>query len=162
MTLIDIIRRLERIIAAQPNIHTLVRNDVYKLDKIPDVRYGVVAWVQGVHQMDYRNRMATYQLYLYYIDRNTDRPNTATEIVSFGTQILNNIILTFSGENIYIDVASIQPFEQKFVDDCAGAYATLNIQVPIDTCIEDYRDKEIDYNADYDRDFLSKGGVKVY
>lgn len=161
MTLLDLIRRLERIIAVQPNIHTVVRNDVYKLNSIPSAKYGVVAWTQGTHQMDYRSGMATYQLYLYYINRNTDRPNTETEIVSFGIQILNNIIFTMRQEDIFIDDVQIQPFTERFADDCAGAYATMNIQVPIDLCFENYSNQATDYNVDYDTDYLANG-IKAY
>lgn len=159
MTLIEIIARLERIIAVQPNIHTVIRNDVYKLNGIPSARYGVMAWTQGTHQMDYRSGMATYQLYLYYIDRNNSRPNNDTEIVSFGIQVLNNIILTLSEQDIFIDDSQIQPFTERFTDDCAGAYATLNIQVPIDRCVVNYG--EGDYNRDYNVDF-STYGIQAY
>lgn len=160
MTLLDIIRSIERIVATQPNIHTIVRNDVYKLNSIPDVKYGVIAWTQGTHQMDYRSGMATYQIYLFYIDRKSDRSNIETEIVSFGVQVLNNIIFTLSAQDIFIDEAQVQPFTQRFADDCAGAYVTLNIQVPIDRCHEDYT-TAIDYNTDYDTDYLANG-IKAY
>ena len=159
MTLLEIIAKLERIIAVQPNIHTVVRNDVYKLNGLKAVKYSAVAWAQGVHQMDYRTGMATYQLYLYYIDRNVSRPNNDTEIISFGIQMLNNIILTLADDGIYIDDTSIQPFTARFVDDCAGAYATLNIQAPIDRCVVDYG--EGDYNTDYNVDF-STYGIQAY
>lgn len=160
MTLLEILYKLELAIAGQPNVKTVIHNDVYKLNSIPDVRYGVMAWTQGTHQMDYRTGMATYQLYLYYIDRNNARPNHDTEIISFGTQILNNVILTLSGEDIFIDGATIQPFTERFADDCAGVYATINIQTPISTCFNNYGPHG-EFNEDYNVDF-NLYGIRYY
>lgn len=47
MTLLETIRTIERVAAAQPAVKMIVENDVFKLNACPDALYGVFAFVQG-------------------------------------------------------------------------------------------------------------------
>ena len=45
MTLLEVIRTIEGMAMRQPTIHSIVRNDVFRLNALPDARYGVFAWL---------------------------------------------------------------------------------------------------------------------
>ena len=160
MTLKDVINYLESTASVQPAVHTIVRNDILKLNNASNVIYGVFAWVLGTQQVKINDRMATYQLYVYYIDRLAEKVDNTLDIHSFGIQVLNNILLTLQDVDIFINDYSIQPFYQRFADECAGVYATINIDVPIDyNCSESYT-QSYDYNNDYNGGHLAEG-IKI-
>jgi len=162
MTLYDIISATEGKIARQPNVRSLIRADIYKLDNIPNCLYSAMGWTMGTHRIDSRNGIATYSINLYYIDRNIAEANNEHMIVSYGIQVIGNIIQSLANDGIYFDSYDVQPFIQSFHDDCAGVYATLSIDAPIDGCYQDYivGDFNNDFNNDFDVD--SGGHINLY
>ena len=82
-----------------------------------------------------------YNFFLYYINR-TIIDDGSNEILnqSTGIEVLRNIIRKTCQE-LNIDVSTdIQyyPFIQKFTDVCAGVYADVTFDVPLEMCAEEY------------------------
>lgn len=135
MTLLETIRTIETVALQQAAVHTVVENDVFKLNSMPDVKYGVFAFTQSQHTSTTDGGFTTYGFSLFYIDRlNEDRSNQI-QIQSTGERTLRNILLILADEGIESSQYTIQPFNQRFADECAGVYCDVQLTVSNDgTC----------------------------
>lgn len=140
MRLDEIFNALNSIALSQPNIHTAVSNDVYRINEYSTIKYGVFSCTQsGQHTEDEEFRY--YNLNLFVIDRLLDGGTNEISVQSNALEVLHNIIAAFSAlYNVYVEgEVRYQPFTQKFVDECAGMYATVVFRVPLDSiCEEEY------------------------
>lgn len=141
MTLFEVIRTLEHTAAMQPDVRTIVRNDIYRLNAAPKVKYGVFAWLQEDHTFAGGSDLQTFGFTLFYADRLTDGASNEVEIQSTGVEVLQNIIRQLDGLGIVAsgDV-TIRAFNERFSDACAGAYARVRFEVPVGwLCGYDYK-----------------------
>lgn len=140
MRLIEITEALKHIALAQPSIRTVVPNDVYRLNTLPDVQYGVFSFVQGNHRSDNENFMH-YYFTLFYVDRLTENKGNEIEVQSTGIDTLMNIIRGMEEKytNREHQTVTFTTFTERFSDECAGAFATVDFMVPASTiCEEEY------------------------
>ena len=140
MTLLDTIRLIENLAAAQPAVHMIVRQDARRLNDCPDARYGAFAWVQSIHKATVTTGII-FEFNLFYIDRLTADRKNETEIQSIGVQVLDNVIHGLYEADGVIDILeyTFTPFDYRFADECAGVYTTVRIEVDRDTdCEADY------------------------
>ena len=139
ITLAKIIDVICAIASGEKNINTVIQNDIYELDGIPNAKYNVFGITQNIHRED--EQFIYFNFYLYYINRvNNDGRQNEILNQSVGIQVLRNIIRK-TCEYFDIDVdQDIQyfPFIQKFADVCSGVYADVVFAVPLDMCLEDY------------------------
>lgn len=150
MTLIETIKAVERIAAIQPSVNMIVRNDVFRLNTCPDAKYGVFAWTQREHTVG--EDLNTYSFVFFYVDRLTEDKGNELEVQSVGIQTLDNIVRTLREGGIWAeDTWTAQTFNQRFLDECAGVWATIRLQVPQGwTCAEGWPD----FNAsEFNNDF---------
>lgn len=152
MTLLQLIRAIERVAKKQPAINMIVRNDIFRLNTYEDAKYGVFAWVQGQHATAVTDGMVRYQLTLIYADRLTEDQHNQVEVQSVGIQAITNIVQTLAAEDIFVrgDI-SFQPFNQRFLDECAGVFSNITFEVPKSTMCNDTFG---DFNEDFNDDFL--------
>lgn len=143
ITLSKIIDVISSIATGERNINTVILNDIYELDGLPNAKYSVFGLTQDVHEED--DTFIYFKFFIYYINRvvNDDRSN---EILnqSIGIQVLRNVIRK-TVEYLDIEVNDnirYTPFIQKFADVCSGVYAEVVFSVPIDLCVEDYGDSD--------------------
>lgn len=132
MTLKEVIDNIIYVAKSQPNIKTVKEGNVYDLDSMPDVEYKVVYLTQSQHRFD--NQQNTYNFTLFYIDRLTDDSGNKIDIHSDGIVTINNIL---NGLQDCYDMevetpVSVTTFNQRFVDDCAGVFASVSIVVDND------------------------------
>lgn len=138
MTFAQFVERLKAVALSQPSIRTVVENDVFRLSALPSVKYGVFAFTQGQHRASLDTGVTTYVMTLFYVDRLTQRPSNEVEVQSVGISTLTNIIATLA-EDFGITSWTINTFNQRFADLCAGAFATVAVDIPFDyTCADDY------------------------
>lgn len=140
MTLTELIRAVEGKAKEQPSINTIVPNDIFTLNTLPDVAYGVFAWTQGQHQYDTTTGVYRYSLVLFYVDRLTENEGNRLEVQSVGIQTLGNIIQGLEEKGIYTENdCTFTTFNQRFTDECAGVFCNVIFDVPAeDVCGEDY------------------------
>lgn len=132
-TLLQVIRAVEAIAKAQPGVAMVVPNDVFRLNAIPDAKYGVFAWTQGEHREDLDAGLLTVALTLFYVDRLTDDKRNELEVQSVGVSLLGNILRTAQEAGIYVaGTVRYNTFNQRFLDECAGVYCSVDLQVPLD------------------------------
>lgn len=130
MDLYTTIKTIETMAAKQPPVATICRNDVYELNAVKAVRYGVFAWTQGAHRLTADGSGYRFAFYLYYIDRLTDGATNRLEVQSVGVEVLRNIIAGLEALGVANDGATIRTFTESFADECAGAYAEVTLEVP--------------------------------
>lgn len=127
MTLLKIVNDILEVGRRQPNINYVGNGDVYTLNSMSNVEYGVFYVTQSNHSIS--EDTVTYNLTLYYIDRVLNDKSNTLQVQSQGILVLNNII------NQYNQIADVEidyninftTFTHKFVDDCAGVFCNVKI-----------------------------------
>lgn len=139
-TLLQVIRAVERIAASQPGVAMIVPNDVFRLNATPDAKYGVFAWTQGEHREDLDAGLLTVALTLFYVDRLTEDKGNELEVQSVGVALLGNVLKAAQEAGIYVSgTVRYNTFNQRFLDECAGVWCSVDLEVPLDwTCPDDY------------------------
>ena len=138
MTFAQFVERLKAVALSQPSVRTVVENDVFRLNALPSVEYGVFAFTQGQHNANLDTAVTTYTMTLFYVDRLTEDAGNEVEVQSVGMDTLRNIIATLA-DDFGITAWTINTFNQRFTDLCAGVFATVAVSIPFDyTCADDY------------------------
>lgn len=147
MTLLQLINQIEDYASQCPTINTIVRENVFDLNKVPDTKYGAFVWTQGQHSGTTTNDIQQFRFSFFYVDRLTFDKSNQQEIQSVGIETLKNIVRLLA-EDLDINSWTIDTFTQRFTDECAGAYLTLTIGVPEDyVCGEIYGNFLLDSNG---------------
>ena len=130
---------IEGIAEQQPNINTVVKSgDIYDLNTDGTIKYSAFCLTQQIHtEVD---GFRTYNFYMFYVDRLLSDGRNKIAVQSAAIETLSNIINTLKqtfeievGENI-----NYQVFTQRFASECAGAYTSVSITVPISNCANNY------------------------
>ena len=130
--------QIGEIALSQPEVNAYGEGSVYDLlnsgGKIEKYA-AVVTTFQSASIVD-DNYTATVNL--FYIDRLSKfDDNNRLQVQDTAVQTLHNILLQLA-EEYDVENESYTLFTQKFADNCAGAYATLKITLPISGCFEQY------------------------
>lgn len=140
MTLYETIDFLKKIALKHPNIGSASEGNIYEyMNANPSVKYGVFFITQGTHSQD--EMFNHFEFTLFYVDRLVDdMEDNRLQIQSIGKEILSNILTFFCEEfDAECENISFQPFTQRFVDETAGIYSTITIDMPKDViCPEEY------------------------
>lgn len=139
MTLYECVTYLKSIAMKQPNVRSSWDGDIYDLmNTNPSIRYATFVVSQTTHRQT--ENFCYYGFNLFYVDRLDETlEDNRLQVQSIGKEILSNVIKTF--EELYDGVATsivYHPFTERFTDLCAGQYATVEIEVPISECYEEY------------------------
>lgn len=129
MTLYNIVEKLKNIAITKPNINYVGEGDIYDLNSLPNIDYGVFYITQSNHSQS--QDTTTYNLTLYYIDRIFQDKSNTLNVQSTGIQVLTTIVNTFeySTDVIVNYDMDYTTFTHKFSDLCAGVYCNLSISV---------------------------------
>ena len=133
MNLYQTIQAIEATASRQPNIRTIVRNDVFRLNAVPDVKYGVFAWLQNEHTTDADSQLISWNFTFFYVDRLTEDKGNEVQIQSVGIETLENILQSLADRGIYPDTYSFRTFNQRFADECAGVFCNVQLQTSKDS-----------------------------
>lgn len=142
MTLLETIRIFEGVASRQPSVNMIVRNDVFRLNTIPDAKYGVFAWTQGQHEIGMD--LQTFVFTFFYVDRLTADKSNEVEVQSVGVQTIGNILRLLDDLGIFPGTMwTAQVFNQRFLDECAGVFASVRLEVPTGwICPEEFENNE--------------------
>ena len=130
--------QIGEIALSQPEVNAYGEGSVYDLlnsgGKIEKYA-AVVTTFQSASIVD-DNYTATVNLfYIYRLTKFDD--NNRLQVQDTAVETLHNILLQLA-EEYDVENESYTLFTQKFADNCAGAYATLKITLPISGCFEQY------------------------
>lgn len=136
MKLLEILNIIKVVAGMQPFVNQVIANDIYRLNALTNVKYGVFGYQQRQHQQEADGEFWRYTFQFFALDRLTQDGGNEEELQSTAIEVLDNIIKTlvevFDGDlEIYGDV-SFQPFTQQFKDETAGAYCTITFRLPAD------------------------------
>src|SRR5574344_1975756 len=150
MTLLQVITAFDIIASHQPSVNMIVQNDIFRLNACSDARYGVFGWTQGIHSTGVDSNSINYQFTFFYVDRLTADKSNQIEVQSVGIETLDNIIRELDAIGFYINSDyTLQTFNQRFLDDCAGVFCNVTISVPVASkCPEIFTDYNEDFNQD--------------
>lgn len=150
MTLKEAIKVIELVASQQPSVNMIVENDVFRLNAKPDARYGVFAWLQGQHSASVDSNTISLQFTFFYVDRLTGDKGNQIEVQSAGIQTLDNILRRLDDLGMWVSRYTFQTFNQRFVDECAGVFTNVTIDIPISSvCPESFADFGKDFNEDF-------------
>ena len=152
MTLQQVIKAFEVVASQQPSVNMIVRNDIFRLNSKSDARYGVFGWTQGQHSTSADSSMFTYSFVFIYVDRLKNDRSNEIEVQSVGIQTLDNILRKLEDLDIFVSSSySFQTFNQRFLDECAGVFCNVSLQVPVSSiCSESFADfLKTDLNDDF-------------
>lgn len=136
MNLYQVIQAIEDTAAHQPPIASVVRNDVFRLNAFPDMRYGVLAWLQGEHRASGDGELMEWSFTLFYVDRLTADKGNEIEIQSTGISVLENVLRSLEAQGIFAGDYTFQTFNQRFTDECAGVFCRVIFQTAKDGLCE--------------------------
>ena len=149
MTLKEAIKMIEMVASQQPSVNMIVEHDVFRLNSIPDAKYGVFAWLQGQHSTSVDSNTISLQFTFFYVDRLTEDKGNQLEVQSVGIQTLDNILRTLEENGLWVSNYNFQVFNQRFLDECAGVFSNVTIDMPISSvCPEYFTDNEGQFKTD--------------
>ena len=129
MTLVEVIKAIETAAASEPSVASVIPNDVFRLNATPDAKYGVFAWTQQTHTL--AEDLITFAFALFYVDRLTEDKANELEVQSVGISTIADVLRRLEDAGVYlVGEAQFQTFNQRFVDECAGVWCNVRLQVP--------------------------------
>lgn len=141
MTLAQVIDIFEKVAMQQPSINMIVRNDVFRINTSPSLKYGVFAWTQGQHTGSI-NGMTSFAFSFFYVDRLKDDLSNQVEVQSVGCETIGNILRALEEYDIEVGSYTMQTFNQRFTDECAGVFCNVTLSVPqVSACPETYGER---------------------
>ena len=141
MTLAQVIDIFEKVAMQQPSINMIVRNDVFRINSSPSLKYGIFAWTQGQHSGSIAG-MTSYAFSFFYVDRLKDDLSNQVEVQSVGCETIGNILRALEEYDIEVGNYTMQTFNQRFTDECAGVFCNVTLSVPqVSACPETYGER---------------------
>lgn len=137
MTLAEIIGIIRETALAQPAVNQVIDNDVLRLNKLPDAKYGVFAFVQGQHR-ETLDGMITYVFSFIYVDRLVEDGSNEIDVQSVALRTLSNVIRSLEEQGLGPDSWNFTTFNQRFNDMCAGAFCNVELTTEVDyICVDE-------------------------
>lgn len=129
MTLKSIISQLGQIAHNTTGVRTVIINDFYRINSLPNIEYACVGIQQTEHAIVGRNTVR-YGFQLVYADRLTADMSNEVDAQSDGMLVLGNIINTLTSYydvDLFGDIA-FETFIQRFTDECAVVVASFTLE----------------------------------
>lgn len=154
----ELLNNITEVAKKHPNINSTFIGDVYALNSYNDVDYCAFVITQGTHRVNSDDEYIDYTLNLFYVDRLTADEQNRTMIHSSGIDFMNSLLRAVEKLGVVVVEQTVNVFNERFNDVCAGVYATVVFRVDIDECgqtieIISYNDLKtirIDHNGIYD------------
>lgn len=125
----------------QPSINMIVQNDVFRINSSPSLKYGVFAWTQGQHSGSIAG-MTSFAFSFFYVDRLKEDLSNQVEVQSAGCETIGNILRALEEYDIEVGNYTMQTFNQRFTDECAGVFCNVTLSVPqVSACPETYEER---------------------
>lgn len=143
MTLYNVIDSIKILALKHPNVNSAEEGDIYIiLNANQEQKYAKIVLTQDTHTED--EVFDNYNLNIFYVDRLfSDIETNRLDIQSTAKNVLSNIIRAFCEEfDAECNSINYHTFTERFIDECAGAYATITISIPKSiNCVEKYWDE---------------------
>lgn len=134
----EIIKIIKNISLALPDVQSFYTGDVYEVNADQSVKYSSVVLTNQEHSFDNINDKFQYNFILFYIDRLTDDENNRTDVHTAAVSALKAIVRHLEDYDVIINDFKFNLFRERFNDSCAGAYASLSVEVEDNDCNEGF------------------------
>lgn len=134
----EIIKIIKNISLALPDVQSFYCGDVYEVNADQSVKYSSIVLTNQEHSFDNINDKFQYNFILFYIDRLTDDEANRTDVHTAAVSALKNIVRHLEEYDVIINDFKFNLFRERFNDSCAGAYASLSVDVEDNDCNEDF------------------------
>lgn len=136
VTLYKTIEDIKTIAGTEPNIGYIADGDIYELNSRQDINYPAFVVTQGTHRSDIDNDTEIYTLTLFCVDRLVSDQTNKLDVQSWANTTLKTIIDKIEAANIGMVIGdyTVDVFTERFESVCAGAYATIQIEVDVENC----------------------------
>ena len=134
----EIVKIIKNISLALPDVRSFYCGDVYEVNADQTVKYSSVVLTNQEHSFDNVNDRFQYNFILFYIDRLTDDEANRTDVHTAAVSALKAIVQHLENYNVIINDFKFNLFRERFNDQCAGAYATLSIEVEDNDCTDGF------------------------
>ena len=134
----ELLNNITEVAKKHPNINSTFIGDVYELNHRNDVDYCAFVITQGTHRVNSDDETIDYTLNLFYVDRLTADEGNRTQIHSSGIDFMNSMLRAAirAVEKLGVTVVeqTVNVFNERFNDVCAGVYAGVVFRCNIDEC----------------------------
>lgn len=134
----EIIKIIKNISLALPDVQSFYTGDVYEVNADQSVKYSSIVLTNQEHTFDNINDRFQYNFVLFYIDRLTDDEANRTDVHTAAVSALKAIVQHLEDYNVIINDFKFNLFRERFNDSCAGAYASLSVEVEDNDCTEEF------------------------
>ena len=134
----EIVKIIKNISLALPDVQSFYTGDVYEVNADQSVKYSSIVLTNQEHSFDNVNDRFQYNFILFYIDRLTDDEANRTDVHTAAVSALKAIVQHLEDYNVIINDFKFNLFRERFNDSCAGAYATLSVEVEDDDCTDGF------------------------
>ena len=130
----ELLNNITEVAKKHPNINSTFIGDVYELNHRNDVDYCAFVITQGTHRVNSDEEYIDYTLNLFYVDRLTADESNRTQIHSSGIDFMNSLLRAVEKLGVVVVEQTVNVFNERFNDVCAGVYATVVFRCEIDEC----------------------------
>lgn len=131
----DTINLLVKIIEAVPNAGQVFLNDIYQLNKMQTVKYPAYCITQQPHTQT--EDTMSFNFTLLYVARLNDAGTNRIDVQSTAISVLKQIIDTLKEQQVLTNSNVIYTtFNERFNDNCAGAFVDISVIYNADECGE--------------------------
>lgn len=134
----EIVKIIKNISLALPDVQSFYTGDVYEVNADQSVKYSSIVLTNQEHTFDNINDRFNYNFILFYIDRLTDDEANRVDVHTAAVSALKTIVQHLEDYNVIINDFKFNLFRERFNDQCAGAYATLSIEVEDNDCTDGF------------------------
>ena len=134
----EIVKIIKNISLALPDVQSFYTGDVYEVNADQSIKYSSIVLTNQEHSFDNVNDRFQYNFILFYIDRLTDDEANRVDVHTAAVSALKAIVQRLEDYNVIINDFKFNLFRERFNDSCAGAYATLSVEVEDNDCNEEF------------------------
>lgn len=129
MTLKNVVDIIKYVSMLQPNIRQFAEGSVYDINKNPSNKYCNIVLTQREHTETEQTYI--FNFIIFYVDRLVDNMDSnRLQVQSAGISALSNIFRTLEQEYDFEFLnKTYTTYTERFLDECAGAYANVRIEV---------------------------------
>lgn len=137
MKLKQLVKIVEQVCLAMPNVRSFISGDVYELNSLLESEYSAMVLSQNTHTVDLEEGVENYSFHLFYVDRLTSDDSNRLDVQSEANDALITVLGKLDELGIVSRNLSINTFKERFSASCSGAFASFNITLDIDDCLSD-------------------------
>lgn len=129
MNLFNVVNIIKYVALQQPNVRQFAEGSVYDINKNPSNKYCNIVLTQREHTETEQTYI--FNFIIFYVDRLVDNlDSNRLQVQSAGISALSNIFRTLEQEYDFEFLnKTYTTYSERFLDECAGAYANVRIEV---------------------------------